>query len=138
MVEQVNPDTFEAAHHKLKPSIEAKLEALLKKYASQFTQDETTIGTTPLTEMIIDTVTSESVLQKPFPITMKHYQWVKGEIEKLHRAKVIQESQSIWSAPIIVVSKGDGGKCLVIDYHTLDKVARKFTWSMPKVKDIFS
>ena len=54
MSEQVEPDTFEPPHHKLKPSIEAKLEALLKEYASQFTQDETPIGMTPLTKMTIE------------------------------------------------------------------------------------
>ena len=79
MSEQVKTDAFESPSHKCKPSIEAKLEALLKEYACQFTQDETTIGTTPLTEMIIDTGTSEPVSQKPYPITMKHYQWVKDE-----------------------------------------------------------
>ena len=41
-------------------------------------------------------------------------------------------------APIIVVPKGDGGKCLVIDYRALNKVTRKFVWPMPKVEDIFS
>ena len=43
-----------------------------------------------------------------------------------------------WSAPIIVVPKGNGGKHLVIDYRALNKVTRKFTWPMPKVEDIFS
>ena len=65
---------------------------LLKECASQFAQDETSISTTPLTEMMIDTGTSEPVLQKPYPITMKHYQWVKDEIEKLLIAKVIRGS----------------------------------------------
>ena len=69
---------------------------------------------------------------------MKHYEWVKNEIEKLLAAKVIRTSPSSWSAPIIVVLKGDGGKHLVIDYRTLNKVTRKFTWPMPKVEDIFS
>ena len=89
MAEQVEPDTFEPPHHKLKPSIEAKLEALLKEYVSQFAQDETSIGTTSLTEIMIDTGTSEPVLQKPYPITMIPYQWMKDEIEKLLTAKVI-------------------------------------------------
>ena len=89
MSDQVEPDAFEPPHHKLMPNIEAKLEALLKEYASQFAQDETSVSTTPLTEMTIDTGISEPVLQKPYPITMKHYQWVKDEIEKLHSAKVI-------------------------------------------------
>ena len=39
---------------------------------------------------------------------------------------------------IIVVPKGDGGNCLVIDYHALNKVTRKFIWPMLKVEDIFS
>ena len=96
------------------------------------------IGTTPLTSMTIDTGTSDPISQKPYPIAMKHYQWVKEEIEKLLAAKVIHSSRSSWSAPIIVVPKGDGGKCLVIDYRALNKVTRKFTWPMPKVEDIFS
>ena len=69
---------------------------------------------------------------------MKHYKRVKNEIEKLFAAKVIQSRHSSWSAPTIVVPKGDGGKCLVIDYRALNKVTRKFTWPMPKVEDIFS
>ena len=56
--------------------------------------------------MMIDTGTANPVSQKPYPIAMKHYQWVKDEIEKLHTAKVICTSCSSWSAPIIVVPKG--------------------------------
>ena len=60
--------------------------------------------------MTIDTGTSDPVSQKPYPIAMKNYQWVKEEIEKLLTAKVIHSSRSSWSVPIIVVPKGDGGK----------------------------
>ena len=88
--------------------------------------------------MTIDTGTSEPVSQKPYPIAMKNYQWVKDEIEKLLTAKVICSSRSSWSVPIIVVPKGNGGKQLVINYHALNKVTRKFTCPMPKVEDISS
>ena len=88
--------------------------------------------------MTIDTGTSDPVSQKSYPIAMKHYQWVKEEIEKLLAAKVIHTRCSSWSAPIIVVPKGNGGKCLVIDYRALNKVTRKFTWPIPKVEDIIS
>ena len=138
MVEEVKLDTVHPPYHKLKPNIESKLDALLKEYASQFMKDKTSLGMTPLTEVTIDTGTSDPVSQKPYPITMKNYQWVKEDIEKLLTAKVICSSRSSWSAPIIVVPKGDGGKCLVIDYHALNKVTRKFTWPMPIVEDIFS
>ena len=49
MAKKVEPDTFKPACHKLRKDIKTKLEKLLKEYKSQFTQDETTIGTTPLT-----------------------------------------------------------------------------------------
>ena len=111
---------------------------LLQEYESPFAKDETTISTTPLMSMTIDTGTTNPVSQKPYPIAMKHYQWVKEEIEKLLAAKVICTSHSSWSAPIIVLPKVDGGKCLVIDYRALNKGTRKFTWPMPKVEDIFS
>ena len=39
MAEQVKLDIFKPPHHKLKQHIEAKLEALLKEYASQFAQE---------------------------------------------------------------------------------------------------
>ena len=89
-------------------------------------------------EMTINMGNSDPVSQKPYPIAMKTYQWVKDEIEKFLTAKVIHSSRSSWSAPIIVVPRGYGGKCLVIDYCALNKVTRKFTWPMPNVEDIFS
>ena len=92
---------------------------------------------TPLAKMTIDTGISEPVSQKPCLIAMKHYQWVKHEKEKLLNVKVILGRQSSWSAPIIVVPKGDGGKCLVIYYQALNKVTRKFIWPLPKVRRYF-
>ena len=44
--------------------------------------------------MMIDTGNSDPVSQKPYPIAMKHYQWVKEEIEKLLTGKVIHSSKS--------------------------------------------
>ena len=92
MAEKVKLDTFKPPHHKLKQYIETKLTELLNEYNSQFAQDETSIGTTPLMEMTIDTGASEPVSQKPYPIAMKHYKWVKDEINKLLMVKVIQGS----------------------------------------------
>ena len=138
MAETVTPDTFNPLCHELSQTIQHELNTLLQEYESQFAKDETSIGTTPLTSMTTDTGASDPISQNPYPIDMKHYQWVKEEIEKLLAAKVIHSSRSSWSAPIIVVPKGDGGKHLVIDYRVLNKVARKFIWPMPKVEDIFS
>ena len=138
MSETVTSDTFNPPCHDISISVQNSLTSLLEEYDSQFAQDKTSIGMTTLTSMSIDTGTADPVSQRPYPIAMKHYDWVKSKIEKLLVAKVICSSHSSWSASIIVIPKGDGGKCLVIDYRALNKVTRKFTWPMPKVEDIFS
>ena len=89
MAEKVEPDTFKPPCYKLRKDIEIQLAELLKGYQSHFAHDETTIGTTPLTEMMIYTRDSKPVSQKPYPIVMKHYKLVKDEINKLLTAKLI-------------------------------------------------
>ena len=121
----IKPDSFTPLNYQL-DSTTQHLDNLLGTFKDQFAKDKTTIGTTPLTQMSIDMGDSDPVSQKPYPFAMKHYQWVKEEIDKLLEAGVIRNSHSSWSAPIIVVPKGDGGKHLVIDYRALNKVTRKF------------
>ena len=105
MAEQVKPDTFDPPCHKLKTGTQIKLNTLLKEYKSQFVKDETSIRTTPLTIMTINTGSSDPISQKPYLIAMKNFQWVKEEIEKLLAVKVICSSRLSWSAPIIIVPK---------------------------------
>ena len=136
--ETMKPDSFTAPKYQVDSTTQQQLDYLLGTFKDQFMKDETTIGTTPLTQMSIDMGDSDPISQKPYPVAMKHYQWVKEEINKLLEAGVIRNNHSSWSAPIIVVPKGDEGKCLIIDYRALNKVTRKFMWPMPKVEDIFS
>ena len=108
MSESITPDTFNPPQHELSAPIQDNLKSLLQEYESQFAKNETTIGTTPLMSMTIDMGTTNPVSQKPYPIAMNHCQWVKDEIEKLLVTKVICPNHSSWSAPIILVPKGNG------------------------------
>ena len=97
-------------------------------------QDETSIGTAHLTKMQIDTGDSEPVLQRTYPITIKHHDWVKNEINKLLDVQVICISHYSWLAPIIVVPKGDDGKYLVTDYRALKKSHGNLCGSCQRLK----
>ena len=105
MSKTVMADTFNPPQHELSTPIQDSLKLLLEEHESQFAKDETFIGTTPLTSMLIDMCTAGPVLQKPYPIAMKHCEWVKNEIEMLLTVKVICSSQSSWSAPYYSSSK---------------------------------
>ena len=74
MSETVTSDTFNPPCHDISTSVQNSLTSLLEEYNSQFAQDETSIGTTMLTSMSIDTGNTNPVSQKPYPIAMKHYE----------------------------------------------------------------
>ena len=75
--ETIKPDSFTPPKYQLDSTTQQQPDFLLGTFRDQFAKDETTIGTTPLTQMLIDTGDSDPISQKPYPIMMKHYQWVK-------------------------------------------------------------
>ena len=115
-----------------------ELEQLLERNKDCFAEDERQIGTTPLITMSIDTGDHPPVAKRPYTLALKHHDWVKAEIDKLLEAGVIRESDSSWSAPVVVVPKADGGKRLCIDFRALNAITRTFIWPMPRVEDILA
>ena len=71
--EHIQPDSFTPPLYTLPDNVRKSLHQLLETSKSQFAQDETSIGTTHHTKMQTDMGNSEPVLQKPYPIAMKHY-----------------------------------------------------------------
>ena len=114
------------------------LERLLEVSHDAFAEDERQIGTTFLIKMSTDTSDHLPIAKKPYALALKHYDWVRDEIDKLLEAGVIHESHSSWSVPIVVVPKGDSGKRLCVDFRALNAITRTYVWPMPRVKDIFA
>ena len=67
MSETGSPDAFNPPCHELSRDVQNDLDLLLQEYEYQFAKDKTSIGTTPLTSMTIDTGTSKPVSQKLYP-----------------------------------------------------------------------
>ena len=114
------------------------LNRLLEVNHDTFAAEERRIGTTPLITMSIDTGEDLPIAKKPYALALKHYDWIRDEIDKLLESGVIRESHSSWSAPIVVVPKGNGDKRLCMDFRALNTVTRASVWPMPRVKDIFA
>ena len=76
--------------------------------------------------MSIATGDHPPIAKKPYTLDIKHLEWVKEEIDKLLEAGVITESHSSWSAPIVVVPKGDVGRRMCVDYRALNAISRAY------------
>ena len=61
MDDQVQLDTFRPPLHNPSSKVKQALDKLLESFKSQFAKDETSIGTTYLTKMQMDTGNSEPV-----------------------------------------------------------------------------
>ena len=74
--------------------IKADLDKLLDNNKDAFAEDERQIGTTTFIEMNINTGDHPPIAEKPYTIALRHYDWVKEEIDKLLEAGDIMESHS--------------------------------------------
>ena len=80
--------------------------------------------------MEIDTGDSLPVAQSSYTLPLKHYEWVRKEIETLKKAAVIVKSLSPWASLVIVVPKKSTPdkphhRRLVIDYRKVNSLQQQ-------------
>ena len=138
----------------IKEATKVSFEALCEQQHEAFSKNNKDIGRTQLIEMEIDTGDSLPVAQSPYTLPLKHYDWVRQEIETLEKSGVIERSLSRWASPMIVVPKKSAPdepprRRLCIDYRKVNalqpevKQTDKGTgclslYPLPKIDEMFS
>ena len=107
-----------------------KFESLCKEQHEAFSKNNQDIGKTQLIEMEIDTGSSVPLAQSPYTLPLKHYDWVRKEIETLEKAGVIERSLSPWASPVIVVPKKSAPdepprRRLCVDYRRVNALQQE-------------
>ena len=138
----------------IKDATRVSFKALCEQQHEAFSKNNKDIGHTQLIEMEIDTGDSLPVTQSPYTLPLKHYNWVRQEIETLEKSGVIERSLSRWVSPVIVVPKKSAPdepprRRLCIDYRKVNalqpevKRTDKGTgclslYPLPKINEMFS
>ena len=138
----------------IKEATRVSFEALCEQQHEAFSKNNKDIGHTQLIEMEIDTGDSLPVAQSPYTLPLKHYDWVRQEIETLEKSGVIERSLSRWASPVIVVPKKSAPdepprRRLCVDYRKVNalqpevKRTDKGTgclslYPLPKIDEMFS
>ena len=89
----------------IKDTTKAVFDLLCEQQHEAFLKNNKDIGHTQLIEMEIDTGDSLPVAQSPYTLPLKHYNWVRQEIETLEKSGMIERSLSRWASPVIIVPK---------------------------------
>ena len=138
----------------IKDSTRVSFDILCEQQQEAFSKNNKDIGHTQLIEMEIDTGDSLPVAQSPYTLPLKHYDWVRQEIETLEKSGVIERSLSRWASPVIVVPKKSAPdeplwRRLCVDYRKVNalqpevKQTDKGTgclslYPLPKINEMFS
>ena len=129
-------------------------EQLCEAQSEAFSKNNKDIGKTQVIEMEIDTGDSLPIAQSPYTLPLKHYDWVRQEIETLEKAGVIERSLSPWASPVIVVPKKSAPdeplqRRLCVDYRKVNALQQEVRrtdkstgclslYPLPKIDEMFS
>ena len=108
----VHPSTF---HPKLRltledayitPQTKQNLNKLLINFDDIMSHSSTNIGLVTQEEVLTETPSDAlPIASKPYPLALKHHQFIKEELQKLLQAGLIEWSMSPYTSPVLVINK---------------------------------
>ena len=93
-------------------------------------------GRTHVIHHDIYTAPGQIVRQRPYRVPQARRTAIKQEVESMLKLKVIEESNSPWSSPIVLVPKPDGSLRFCNDFRKLNEVSRFDAYPMPRVDEL--
>jgi hypothetical protein len=72
----------------------------------------------------------------PYRITPPRKEILRNEIERLLNENVIEECESPWAAPVVMVPKKDGSIRLCVDFRRLNAVTVADSYPLPRLDDL--
>nr|ADB85355.1 putative retrotransposon protein [Phyllostachys edulis] len=89
-------------------------------------------------EFVIDLVLGTAPLSKrPYRMPADELVEMKKQLEELLEKGFVRPSSSPWGAPILFVRKKDGSMRMCIDYRSLNEVAIKNKYPLPRIDHLF-
>lgn len=87
-------------------------------------------------EHVINVKDSSLIKQIPRRIPIHLRKEVDKIIEEMKEQGVIEESQSPWVSPAVLVRKKDGALRFCVDYRKLNAITKKDSYPLPRIDDI--
>lgn len=92
-------------------------------------------ATTLNIEHHIDTGDAAPIMSKKRPLAQTDDPVVTSNVTKMLRAGVIEEGESAWGFPVVLVKKKDGEVRFCVDYRALNKVTKKNVYPLPRIDE---
>jgi len=119
--------------HELSDERSSVLEKVVAKFPSFAVSG---LGKTTLISHSIDTGDAKPVKQRHFPVSSAIEKLLYAEIERMLKLGVIEESDSPWSSPVVLVQK-PGIVRLCLDSRKVNIATKKDAYPLPQIDGIF-
>lgn len=127
---EVQIESPDGNQHKLTDDQKSRLMSVVETFPSFENEG---LGKTPLHKHQIDTGNCLPIKQRHYAISPAIQKSVDEEINRMIQLGVIEESQSSWSSPIVLVKKSNGKSRLCLDSRELNKVTKTDAYPLPKI-----
>jgi len=125
----INPD--------LSPNDRKALENVLRTDRRAFAYGDRTLGDTDWVKMEIETGDAKPISSPPYHASPAGRKIIDDTIAELLSEGVIEESDSPWASPVILVRQ-KGKDRLCIDYRKINDVTKADQYPIPRIDDILS
>jgi len=113
----------------------AELRQLLQQFGDIFAESSYDIKKTGLIEHDIDTEGHGPIRNRAYRTPLKLQDELKRHLNEMIKNGIIQESQSPWAAPVLLVKKSNGNETrFVTDYRALNKITKHNSWPLQRVE----
>lgn len=108
---------------------------LLTKYRNVFAENLAELGCAKSTQMEINLSMEKPFTYRPYRMALSEQETVRRMIGELLEAKIVKESDSEYSSPVLLVKKKNGEPRLCIDYRKLNAHTVKICQPLPRIDD---
>lgn len=120
----------------ISPKDKKMLLEVVNRYRSCFATNLSQLGKSSFSKMSIKLADDTPITYRPYRISYFEREKVRKVVQNLLDNKVIQESTSPYSSPILLIRKKNGEERLCVDYRALNRKTIKDKYPLPRIDDL--
>lgn len=134
-IAELEVPSIDPNQHDLTAHQKGRLDQVVNLFPSFATKG---LGRTMLTTHIIDTGSASPIKQRHYPVSPAVQALIDQELDRMLSMGVIEESNSAWSSPVVVVKRANGKPRLCLDVRRVNAVTTKDAYPTPIVEGLLS